>query len=90
VTHAYELPPDDQVPADAMREVEGGQVVYLTRKGRRIAAIVPADQAWFWSDEWQAGEREADQELAEGQGVQFDTDEEFLAYLATIPPAHAR
>lgn len=29
------------------------------------------DQAWYWSPEWQAGEREADEELARGEGVVF-------------------
>jgi antitoxin (DNA-binding transcriptional repressor) of toxin-antitoxin stability system len=87
--YAYELPPDDRAPADAVHQAEGGQVVYLTRHGQRVAAIVPADQGWCWTEEWQAGEREADQELAEGRGVRFDTDEEFLAHLAAIRPADA-
>jgi antitoxin (DNA-binding transcriptional repressor) of toxin-antitoxin stability system len=39
--HAFELPPDSEVPAAAVDAAEHGQVVYLTRKGKRIAAIVP-------------------------------------------------
>ena len=27
---------------------------------------IPAGQAWFWSPQWQAGEREADREIAVG------------------------
>lgn len=28
---------------------------------------IPRDQAWFWTPEWQAGEREATQEIDEGR-----------------------
>lgn len=28
--------------------------------------VVPADQRWFWIEEWQAGEREASAEIAAG------------------------
>ena len=31
--HAYELPADQTVPADAVREAVDGEVVYLTRNG---------------------------------------------------------
>lgn len=38
-----------------------------------------ADQAWFWTPEWQAGEREADQELKSGKGVVFGNPEDMFA-----------
>lgn len=40
-----------------------------------------ADQAWFWTAEWQAGEREAAAEIAAGRTASFDSDEDFLAAL---------
>jgi hypothetical protein len=40
---------------------------------------VDPDQAWFWTPEWQAGEREASREIREGAGVTYETDEDFLA-----------
>jgi antitoxin (DNA-binding transcriptional repressor) of toxin-antitoxin stability system len=83
--HAYELPADGRPPADAVREAEGGRLVYLTRDGQRVAAILPADQAWYWTDEWQAGEREADEDLARGRRTRFRTDEEFEAFLLAVP-----
>jgi prevent-host-death family protein len=43
--HAYELPPDDTAPADAVREAAAGEVVYLTRNGAPVAAVVPAEAA---------------------------------------------
>ena len=45
--HAYELPADQTVPADAVREAADGEVVYLTRNGTRVAAVVPADAAEY-------------------------------------------
>jgi hypothetical protein len=40
--HAYERPPDQTVPAEAVREAAGGEVVHLTRDG----TPVPAEQVW--------------------------------------------
>jgi AbrB family looped-hinge helix DNA binding protein len=34
-------------------------------------ALVPRDQLWFWTPEWQAMEQEADQDLAEGRFADF-------------------
>lgn len=39
------------------------------------------DQAWFWTPEWQAKEREADEAIAAGQTTLYLSDEEFLAAL---------
>lgn len=39
---------------------------------------VPADQAWFWSERWQAMEREADEDIAAGRLRTFVTPEELL------------
>ncbi len=40
------------------------------------------DQAWFWTEEWQSGEREASQQMEAGQGVTYATGEDFLASLS--------
>ena len=29
--------------------------------------MIPAEQAWFWTESWQAGERQASEEIASGQ-----------------------
>ncbi|MGH8605762.1 MAG: hypothetical protein ACREXR_24115, partial [Gammaproteobacteria bacterium] len=41
-------------------------VVILTRDGRPVAKVhaIDPDQAWFWTPEWQAKEREVDEEMA--------------------------
>jgi hypothetical protein len=38
-------------------------------------------QEWFWTPEWQAGEREADEQIARGEGTTYESDEEFLESL---------
>lgn len=40
-----------------------------------------ADQAWFWTPDWQAGEREVDAAIAAGRTTYFGSAEEFLAAL---------
>ena len=42
---------------------------------------VPADQRWFWTERWQAMEREADEDVATGRVARFDSAEEFFADL---------
>ncbi len=41
--------------------------------------VVDATQAWFWTPAWQAGEREASRDIAEGRVEIFRTDDDFLA-----------
>lgn len=45
VAHDFELPPHSGVLAEAVDAAVDGQVVYLTRNGEPVAAIVPADVA---------------------------------------------
>ena len=43
--------------------------------------LIDATQAWFWAPAWQAGEREASLDIAEGRVEVFETDEDFLESL---------
>ena len=36
---------------------------------------------WFWTEEWQAGERKADEDIAQGRYSEVETVEELLVYL---------
>jgi len=47
----------------------------------RPQKVIDASQAWYWTPEWQAGEREADAQLAAGEGETFESGEEFLETL---------
>ena len=46
----------------------------------RPLMVVDSADAWFWSQEWQSGEREAQAEIAAGEGDVY-TDEEFTEAL---------
>ncbi len=46
-------------------------------------------QEWFWTPEWQEGERDADTELAAGRGTIYMSGEEFLAALKERRARHA-
>lgn len=39
------------------------------------------DQAWFWTEEWQQKEREADEDIAAGRMTRYLSDEAFTAEL---------
>jgi len=60
---------------------------------RRLAMVIMSDinpdQAWFWTEEWQAGEREIDARIAAGQTIRHASTEEFLSSLETRCPSHA-
>lgn len=38
-----------------------GAIIMVPKK------LIDADQAWFWSPEWQEGEREAEQDIRDGR-----------------------
>jgi AbrB family looped-hinge helix DNA binding protein len=69
---------------EAAKLQEGEELeVEITAVGILLRTSQPLDpdQAWFWTKEWQAGEREADEEINAGRGRVFYSDEEFLASL---------
>src|SRR5262249_34991948 len=83
------------LPAEVRLQVglrEGDHVIVTVEDDRIIltpARLIPRDQAWFWTPEWQAGEREADADIAAGRGQVFTDDDEFTDYLKQIPPPGA-
>jgi bifunctional DNA-binding transcriptional regulator/antitoxin component of YhaV-PrlF toxin-antitoxin module len=68
------------LPADLRRRLHldqaDAQVRLVEHEDGRIELIpvvaVPADQAWFWSERWQAMEREADADVAAGRVTVVD------------------
>lgn len=42
---------------------------------------ISTNQEWFWTEEWQAGERRVDEYIKVGDYEEFDTMEEFLRTL---------
>jgi AbrB family looped-hinge helix DNA binding protein len=57
----------------------------------RPRKVIDATQAWFWTPEWQRGEREADADLAAGRSETFNSGDEFVdALRARAKPASRR
>jgi bifunctional DNA-binding transcriptional regulator/antitoxin component of YhaV-PrlF toxin-antitoxin module len=67
-----DLKPGDLVDAQ-LRE---GAICLIPQK------LVPKDQAWFWTEEWQQKEREADEAIAKGElSGPFDAASELIEHL---------
>jgi len=64
----------DRLPDQA---VDGAAILLREVTDGRI----DAEQAWFWTREWQEREREADEDLAAGRVTRFESDEDFLTEL---------
>jgi antitoxin PrlF len=47
----------------------------------RPQKLIDTTQAWFWSPEWQAGERDADSDRATGNVEGFESGEELIGAL---------
>ena len=53
-----------------------GQIVMIPKR------LIDADQAWFWTPEWQKGEREADEDIKAGRlSGPFKTIDELKKHL---------
>jgi antitoxin PrlF len=67
---------------EALHVEEGNEIEFkLTPDGRVLMTglkKIPTSQAWFWTEAWQAGEREASAQLAGSEGQTFETPEDFL------------
>jgi hypothetical protein len=80
----------DELPDDVIARLDSGTpvtFVLMQEGGRPVLREIDPEQAWFWTAEWRAGEREADADLAAGRGTVFRSDEAFLAHLDSIPPS---
>lgn len=63
-------------------ETPGSQVEVTERPDGvlelRPVVAVPANETWFWTEEWQAGERQVDADLAAGNYKVYDNVDEFM------------
>lgn len=64
---------------------EGDEVEFQISESGEVTlrgmTTVPADQRWFWTEEWQAGEREASEQIARGDLATHDDVDDFFADL---------
>ncbi len=76
------------VPEEVLRAAKicpGAKVGFAIREdGEVILAVRDPDQAWFWTEEWLAGEHQVELKLREGGPREVLTEEEFLAKLESM------
>ncbi len=78
---------------DKLDLAEGDQLIVTVEDDRIVltpTSLIPDDQAWFWTPEWQAMEAEVDESRATGErGTVFTSGDEFLAFLdADVTDGH--
>jgi len=59
----------------------------LTQEEANVAAkagLIDPDQLWFWLEDWQKGEREAERDIRAGRVETFETPEEFQKALQSL------
>lgn len=77
------------LPADLRRRLRldgpDAQVQLIEHDDGRLelrpVVTVPADQAWFWTDRWQAMERDADADVAAGRLAIVEGADELIDHL---------
>ena len=75
------------LPAQMRRAVniEEGDYIEVTAQGDSLILtpkkLIDKSQAYFWTEEWQKGEREADEDIKAGRVKRFATVEELIADL---------
>ena len=47
----------------------------------RVKKLVDKEQAWFWTEEWQKGERKADEDIKAGRVKRFKSAADAVKYL---------
>ena len=58
------------------------EVKPLSTKDATLEKLIPKDQAWFWTPEWQAKEREADEDIRMGRvSGPFTSADELIKHL---------
>ncbi len=77
------------LPADLRRRLHldraDSQVKLIEHEDGRVELVpvvaIPADQAWFWTERWQAMEREADADIVAGRATIVEGTDELIAHL---------
>jgi len=81
------------LPADQRRrhhqDEPGAQLQIIEQEDGRVelrpVLPVPADQRWFWTERWQAMEREVDEHVAAGRVTVVDGPDALFEHLDASP-----
>lgn len=80
-TTASDSPPVDQTNEQPPNSIA---LCVLTAAVTSETGIFNCEHAGFWFPEWQAGEREVDEEMGKGNAIEFDDAETALEYLRNL------
>ncbi len=67
------------IPVDILKALNlktGDKLEFTVQDGKIViqpVVTIPKDQAWFWSEKWQAEERVIDEQIKNGQVKSFDS-----------------
>ena len=86
------------LPSDLRRRMrvdQPGAQVEVTERADGVVELramtpVPADQAWFWTQEWQRRERQVDDHVNRGEVEVHDSLDGFLAHLDRLDASETR
>jgi AbrB family looped-hinge helix DNA binding protein len=74
----------------ALHISEGDEVEFAVHDDGTITVrgyvSIPTDQAWFFTPQWLAGEREADEEITAGRGTVHESADDMFAHLDALAP----
>ncbi len=85
--NAFEVPLDEadgHLPDVIAAATQRHTIAYLTDQGRRVAAIVPTDEAWYWTPGWQSAEAEADADIQEGRTRSFENMDDLFSEIDAV------
>jgi AbrB family looped-hinge helix DNA binding protein len=70
---------------------EGDEVEFAVQQDGTVTVrgyiSIPTAQAWYFTPQWLAGEREADEEIAAGRGTVHESAEDMFGRLDTLGSA---
>lgn len=75
------------IPSDILKALNlktGDKLEFTVQDGKIIVqpvVTVPKDQAWFWSEKWQAEERTVEEQIKNGQVKSFDNIDDAINFL---------
>ncbi len=77
----------------ALHISEGDEIEFSVHNDGTITVrgyvSVPTDQAWFFTPQWLAGEREADEDIAAGRGTVHESADGMFAHLDALGASDA-
>ena len=72
------------IPKDLIKKLnlKTGDNIEINIEDNKIiikpVVVIPKDQAWFWSKQWQQGEKQAENDIENGKVEKFNSPQELF------------